>query len=76
MKAIIFLPSISRYAPAKQGDFLWSEKHNCHIWQGRELGVEEFNGVVDGVMADENYYIHPSVRILLEKEKPKKGNKP
>ncbi len=64
MKAIIFLKNISRYAPAKQGDFLWSETHQCHIWQGRELDPEEFNQVVDAIMEDENHYIRPSVRLF------------
>jgi hypothetical protein len=72
MRAIIFLKSTSRFAPAKQGDFLWSNEHNCHIWQGRELTIEEFNQVVDAVMEDDNYYIRPSVRLLPPKFTRKK----
>ena len=71
MKAIICLRFTSRFAPAKQGEFLWSEKHQCHIWQGRELEPEEFNRVVDAIMADETHYIRPSVRLLpAENKKP------
>jgi hypothetical protein len=65
MKAIIFLANISRYAPAKQGAFLWSEKHQCHIWDGRELDAAEFNQVADAVLRAEDYFIRPSVRLLL-----------
>lgn len=69
MKAIIFLKNISRFAPVKQGDFIWSEPHQCHIWQGRELEPEEFNRVVDAIMEDENYYIRPSVRLIEDTQK-------
>ena len=75
MKAIIFLRNISRFAPAKQGDFLWSEPHQCHIWQGRELEPEEFNRVVDSIMEDENHYIRPSVRLLDAQEKSETPNR-
>lgn len=74
IKVIIFLKNISRYAPVKQGEFLWSNEYNCHIWGGRELEIEEFNREVDRIMEQENYYIRPSVRII-EKQVKKKQQK-
>jgi len=71
ISAIIFLKNVSKYAPAKQGDFLWSNEHNCHIWGGRELSIEEFNREVDAVMEKDNYYIRPSVRIIEKQTKKK-----
>ena len=75
-KGIIFLPCTSKYAPAKQGDFLWSEKHQKHIWEGRELEPEEFNRVIDRIMEDgQNLYLYPTCRILVEEEPPKPARK-
>lgn len=47
MKAIIVLPLTNSKNTPPQGKFFRSEKHNAHIFEGRELGLEEFNKVVD-----------------------------
>jgi hypothetical protein len=71
MNAIIFIPSLSRYAPACiYSKFLWSDEHKAHIWEGRELSHQEFNEVADKVLLEEGYFIRPSVRLIAEKTEP------
>ncbi|MDR1191262.1 MAG: hypothetical protein LBK60_06315 [Verrucomicrobiales bacterium] len=75
MKAIIFLPGTSRFAPAKTGEYIWNEQHQKHIWQGRELDADEFNAVIDRLTMDEAMYVRPSVRLVRETRKKECKNK-
>jgi hypothetical protein len=70
MRLIICLTNTSKFSPAKQGDFVWSDAHNCHVWQGRELTPEEFHSVADGVLQapDHLYWVRPTVRVVASEE--------
>lgn len=57
MKFIIWLTDTNRYGGpvvvfngfTGRHDFIWSEKHRAHIYQGRELSAEEFNSVASDI---------------------------
>lgn len=48
----------------KRGEFLWSEIHQCYIWQGKEYDETEFNGVIVKALTDYRKYLQPLVKIL------------
>lgn len=67
MKAIICLfIEQSNVVVFNYGDFQWSAKHQCHVWQGRELEMTEFNRVVDGVLSEYDHFLPGgrTVRLL------------
>jgi hypothetical protein len=46
----------------KRQDFMWSERHGCYLYLGRELEEREFNEVVEKVMTLYRTFF-PSVRV-------------
>ncbi|MEI7532855.1 MAG: hypothetical protein WCK57_00665 [Verrucomicrobiae bacterium] len=75
IKALIILPKTSRYSPAKVGNFLWSDEHQAHLWDGRALDLEEFNRVSKDIFYDnrrkiEFFDLPPYVQLidLVERE--------
>ncbi len=76
MKAIIcmFIPQGFGITYA-YGEFYWSEKHRCHVWGGqtrkpRELEIDEFNRVVDGLLEEHDFFGKRTVRILADEPAP------
>lgn len=45
IKALIILPTGSRFSPARVGEFLFNSEHQAHIWAGRPLDMDEFNAI-------------------------------
>ena len=77
MRAIIILPATSRYSPAKIGNFRFSEKHNAHIWDGRELEMDEFNEVAKRIFylrrnEIEDFELPPYVQMVEDKAESEK----
>lgn len=67
MKAIILLPMTCSKNTPPQGKFYRSEKHNAHIYEGREFGLDEFNKIVDKALTlfpDRSR--RPTVRMISE----------
>lgn len=68
MKAIIFYKLKSRWAQAKQGDFiLLPDPYNAHVYKGRPLDIEEFNSVVnDLLLKSDQFPARLQVRLIGE----------
>lgn len=64
MKLIIYCGGNPVTHGHKRGEFLWSEIHQCYIWQGREYDESEFNSVVVKAMTDYRKYLQPLVKVL------------
>lgn len=65
-RAIIFLPSQSRYAPAAIGQFQLGCGHSeAHVWRGQALTIDEFNEHVASALAEAAAFGVPaSVRLF------------
>ena len=68
-KALIILPSTSRYSPAKVGNFLWNEEYQAHIYDGRPIAIEEFNRISKRIFFEhrdeiEDYDLPPYVQLI------------
>lgn len=42
-KVLVFLKLGGRSARRRQGKFIFNQEHNVHLFEGRELSIEEFN---------------------------------
>lgn len=47
----------------KRRSFLWNTKHNCFVFEGRELGETELNSVVE-LVCKKNYDLKPFVKVV------------
>lgn len=47
---IIRLAKTRRHGGMVRSEFTYSEEHDCHIYQGRVIPIEEFNSLVPGVI--------------------------
>lgn len=48
MKFLIYVVGLRRSGGMKSGQFIWSDKHQKFIYEGRELEMEEFNKLMAG----------------------------
>jgi hypothetical protein len=48
MKFLIYIVGLRRSSGMKSGKFIWSDKHQKFIFEGRELDLEEFNNLMAG----------------------------
>ncbi len=64
MKLIIYVTGALILNGHARGGFLWSEKHQCYIWKGRELTPVEFNAEVGQAMTEHRKLLQPMVKIL------------
>lgn len=48
MKFLIYIVGLRRSSGMKSGKFIWSDKHQKFIFEGRELELEEFNNLMAG----------------------------
>ena len=71
-KVIIILPIRNpQYSPPIQAQyFVYNKTHGCHIYKDTEFTVEEFNKIIDEVLAKEYDWTRPSVRVLVEEDEP------
>ncbi len=53
-------------SPARIGEFLWDERAQAYIWEGRWLEAGEFNEVITGVIErNRDLWAHPvTVRAI------------
>ena len=48
MKFLIYIVGLRRSSGMKSGKFIWSDKHQKFIFEGRELTLDEFNTLMAG----------------------------
>jgi hypothetical protein len=68
-RLIIYLSGRPLTKGYKQGPFVWSETHQCYLYQGKEFQLHEFNGVATKALRDYADF-GPSVRVVGLDEKP------
>ncbi|MFZ4695823.1 MAG: hypothetical protein ACOYMV_11915 [Verrucomicrobiia bacterium] len=75
MKAIIWLTDTNRYASpvvyhtglsGAQHAFTWNDKHQAHIYGGKEMDAAEFNGAAMDIFCGPPTYFHPVAKLIEE----------
>lgn len=62
---IIRLQGAKKGSPKKQADFIRCDKHDCHIYQGKEFKLEQLNEVYPAVLEQyKDYEYLPPIPVI------------
>ena len=68
---IIKLQGAKKGSPKKQAEFIRSEEHDCHIYQGKEFPLEELNDLYPKVLEEyKTYEYYAPVPHIVTKRYP------
>lgn len=68
---IVRLAKERRHGGVTRGQFVFSEEHGCHIYQGRVFPIEEFESVVPAVLDKyKDYEARAPYPVLIRKRYP------
>lgn len=63
-KLIIYCTGAPMVNGHRRGEFLWSPKHACYIWKGKEYDEREFNDVVTQAFQQFRKILQPLVKVV------------